>query len=65
MGEAGNKQAVAKAFDAWAAGAGGVSTSWRQLHLRDGSIVDAVAFFDIIDFNDFWARVTPEGAAQR
>jgi ketosteroid isomerase-like protein len=27
--------------------------------MRDGQIVEATAFFDSIEFNDFWTRVTP------
>lgn len=30
------------------------------LDMRDGRIVRASAFFDAIEFNDFWARVAPE-----
>jgi uncharacterized protein len=29
------------------------------LRMNDGAIVEAVAFFDSIEFNDFWARVEP------
>jgi uncharacterized protein len=29
------------------------------LRMREGTIVEAVAFFDSIEFNDFWARVEP------
>jgi ketosteroid isomerase-like protein len=29
------------------------------LRMREGAIVEAVAFFDSIEFNDFWARVEP------
>jgi ketosteroid isomerase-like protein len=32
--------------------------SW-YLRMRDGQIVEATAFFDSIEFNDFWTRVTP------
>jgi ketosteroid isomerase-like protein len=28
--------------------------------MRDGKVTAASAFFDSIDFNDLWARVTPE-----
>jgi uncharacterized protein len=27
--------------------------------MQEGAIVEAVAFFDSIEFNDFWARVEP------
>jgi ketosteroid isomerase-like protein len=27
--------------------------------MRDGQIVEATAFFDSIEFNDFWTRITP------
>lgn len=27
---------------------------------RDGRIVNVVAFFDTIEFTDFWTRITPE-----
>ncbi len=27
--------------------------------LRGGAIVDVVAFFDSIEFDDFWSRVQP------
>jgi ketosteroid isomerase-like protein len=29
------------------------------LRLKDGAIVEAIAFFDSIEFNAFWARVDP------
>jgi uncharacterized protein len=29
------------------------------LRMHEGAIVEAVAFFDSIEFNDFWARVDP------
>jgi uncharacterized protein len=29
------------------------------LRMHEGAIVEAVAFFDSIEFNDFWARVEP------
>ena len=32
--------------------------SW-YLRLRDGQIVEAIAFFDTIEFTDFWPRITP------
>jgi ketosteroid isomerase-like protein len=32
--------------------------SW-YLRLRDGQIVEAIAFFDTIEFTDFWERITP------
>jgi uncharacterized protein len=30
------------------------------LRMHDGKIVDAVAFYDSVDFNEFWARVAPK-----
>ena len=33
--------------------------SW-YMEMRDGKIVNAVAFFDSVEFNDFWARVQPQ-----
>jgi ketosteroid isomerase-like protein len=30
------------------------------LQLRDGKIVDVIAFFDTIEFTDFWQRVKPQ-----
>jgi ketosteroid isomerase-like protein len=134
MGEAENKQVIQRAFDAWAAGQGGVfdllapdarwtivgnsvvagtyhsreeflskvirpfnarmatplvpklhalyadgdtviayfdasatvrdgspydNTYTWYLRMQQGAIVEAVAFFDSIEFNDFWARVEP------
>jgi uncharacterized protein len=35
------------------------------MRMRDGVIVEAVAFFDTVEFNDFWARVKPAAAAGR
>ena len=32
--------------------------SW-YLHMRDGQIVEATAFFDSVEFNDFWTRIAP------
>ena len=32
--------------------------SW-YLRLRDGRIVEAIAFFDTLEFTDFWTRITP------
>ena len=32
--------------------------SW-YLRMRDGQIVEATAFFDSVEFNDFWTRITP------
>ena len=29
------------------------------LRMKDGKIVDVVAFFDTIEFTEFWTRVTP------
>jgi ketosteroid isomerase-like protein len=31
------------------------------LQMRDGRIVSAFAFFDSIEFNEFWTRVAPDG----
>jgi ketosteroid isomerase-like protein len=134
MGEAENKQVIQRAFDAWAAGQGGVfdllapDAQWTivgnsvaagtyhsreeflskviqpfnarmatplvpkvhalyadgdtviayfdasatvrdgspynntytwYLRMQEGAIVEAVAFFDSIEFNDFWSRVEP------
>ena len=33
--------------------------SW-YMQMRDGKIVNATAFFDTIEFTDFWNRVQPE-----
>jgi uncharacterized protein len=33
--------------------------SW-YLRMRDGAIVEATAFFDTIEFTDFWTRIKPE-----
>lgn len=30
------------------------------MRLRDGKVVDGIAFYDSISFNDLWTRVTPE-----
>jgi hypothetical protein len=30
--------------------------------MRDGNVVKAVAFFDSVEFNEFWTRVTPVAA---
>ena len=30
------------------------------LRMRDEKIVDAVAFYDSVDFNEFWSRVAPK-----
>jgi uncharacterized protein len=32
--------------------------SWF-MKMRDGKIVDATAFFDTVEFNDFWTRIKP------
>jgi ketosteroid isomerase-like protein len=29
------------------------------LRLREGTVVEAIAFFDTVEFNDFWERLTP------
>ena len=33
--------------------------TWYQ-EMRDGQIVNVVAFFDTIEFNDLWTRIKPE-----
>jgi uncharacterized protein len=33
--------------------------SW-YLRMRDGAIVEATAFFDTIEFTEFWTRIKPE-----
>src|SRR6266511_2288214 len=35
------------------------NTSTWYLRMREGVIVEVVAFFDSIEFNEFWARVEP------
>ena len=35
------------------------------MQTKDGMIVNAVAFFDTVQFNDFGTRVTPRAAAGR
>jgi ketosteroid isomerase-like protein len=37
--------------------------SWF-LRMRDGRIISAVAFFDTIEFTDFWTRVQPSDSAR-
>jgi uncharacterized protein len=32
------------------------------LQMKDGQIVNVIAFFDTIEFTDFWTRVSPEEA---
>jgi uncharacterized protein len=32
--------------------------SW-YMRMRNGKIVDATAFFDTVEFNDFWTRIKP------
>jgi ketosteroid isomerase-like protein len=32
--------------------------SW-YMRMRDGQIVEATAFFDSVEFNDFWTRIAP------
>lgn len=32
--------------------------SW-YMRLQDGQIVEAIAFFDTLEFTDFWNRITP------
>ena len=34
------------------------------LRLRDGAIVEATAFFDTIEFNEFWSRVSRSATVQ-
>jgi len=29
------------------------------MRIEDGTIVDATAFFDSVEFNDFWSRINP------
>ena len=36
------------------------STYTWYLQMSDGRIVNVVAFFDTIEFTDFWTRITPE-----
>jgi uncharacterized protein len=36
----------------------GNTYTW-YLQIRDGAIISATAFFDSVEFNDFWARVQP------
>ena len=35
------------------------------LKMKDGKIIDVVAFFDTVKFNDFWSRIQPATAAGR
>ena len=35
------------------------------LKMKDGKIIDVVAFFDTVKFNDFWSRIKPATAAGR
>jgi len=30
------------------------------MRMQDGAIIDVVAFFDTIEFTDFWTRIKPE-----
>ena len=30
------------------------------MQMRDGKIVNAIAFFDTIEFTDFWTRIKPQ-----
>lgn len=49
-------------FDASATAGDGrpyANTYTWYMRLRDGVIVEAIAFFDTIEFTDFWNRVTP------
>jgi uncharacterized protein len=49
-------------FDAAATARDGLpyqNTYTWYLRLRDGAIGEVVAFFDSVEFNDFWARVQP------
>jgi ketosteroid isomerase-like protein len=56
------EQTVRTAFDDWAAGRGGPfallaeDATWTIVGDR---IVEAVAFFDTLEFTDLWTRVTP------
>ena len=36
--------------------------SW-YMQMRDGKIVNVVAFFDTIEFTDFWTRIKPVAPA--
>jgi hypothetical protein len=33
--------------------------------MKDGKIVDVVAFFDTIEFSDFWTRISPASGKQQ
>jgi ketosteroid isomerase-like protein len=49
-------------FDASATvrdGSAYTNTYTWYLRLQESAIVEAVAFFDSIEFNDFWARIEP------
>ena len=49
-------------FDASATARDGspyTNTYTWYLHMKDGAVMEAIAFFDSIAFNDFWARVQP------
>jgi ketosteroid isomerase-like protein len=35
------------------------------MQMRDGRIVNVIAFFDTIEFTDFWTRITPEQVVHR
>jgi uncharacterized protein len=34
------------------------------LHMREGRIVKVVAFFDTVEFTDFWERLQPTGSSR-
>ncbi|MGH9894396.1 MAG: hypothetical protein ACREA0_20910 [bacterium] len=36
------------------------NTYTRYLELRDGRIVNAIAFFDSIEFSDLWTKAKPQ-----
>jgi ketosteroid isomerase-like protein len=49
-------------FDATATAKDGkpyTNTYTWYLRMRDGDIIEATAFFDTIEFTDFWKRVAP------
>ena len=34
------------------------------MRMREGQIVEAIAFFDSVEFNDFWTRIVPGRSAE-
>jgi ketosteroid isomerase-like protein len=49
-------------FDATATAKDGkpyTNTYTWYLHMHDGDIIEATAFFDTIEFTDLWNRITP------